>query len=132
VERHEVMRCVRVEHGAHPLGRLVDLAVVVVLRAALEDQVLEEMRHAVLLGALGAGAGVERDEDGRGACAVALDPVKGRAGGERRAFYSSHAPYLTNVPWCSRCRIGFRKGPGPFARNTLLGRDGSNRTTCTH
>src|SRR3954468_2422843 len=48
---------------ADPLGRLVDLAIVVVELAALEDEVLEEVRHAVLLRPLRAGAGVEGDED---------------------------------------------------------------------
>ena len=67
VEGDEVVRGVGVEHRAHPLGRLVDLAVVVVLLAALEHEVLEEVGHAVLLGTLGAGAGVEGDEDGQGA-----------------------------------------------------------------
>ena len=77
VEGDEVVRRVRVEHRAHALGGLVDLAVVVVLLAALEDQVLEEVGHPVLLGALGARAGVERDEDGHGARALDLHRCSG-------------------------------------------------------
>jgi hypothetical protein len=50
VEGHEVVRRVGVQRAAHALGRLVDLAVVVELLAALEHEVLEEVRHAVLLG----------------------------------------------------------------------------------
>ena len=67
VEGHDVVRGVGVEHRAHLLGGLVDLAVVVVELAALEDEVLEEVGHAVLLGALRAGAGLEGHEDGDGA-----------------------------------------------------------------
>ena len=76
VEGDEVVRGVGVQRAAHALGRLVDLAVVVVDLAALEHQVLEEVGHAVLVRALGARAGVEGDEDRRGAGAVA-----GRRGG---------------------------------------------------
>ena len=65
VEGDDVVRRVGVEHRAEALGRLVDLAVVVVLLAALEHEVLEEVRHPVLLGALRAGAGLEGHEDGR-------------------------------------------------------------------
>ena len=92
VEGHEVVRRVRVEHRAHALGRLVDLAVVVVLLAALEHQVLEEVGHPVLLRPLGAGAGVERHEDGGRPRALDLDPVDREAGGEGRGFDSSHLP----------------------------------------
>ena len=62
VERDEVVARVRVEHGADPLGGLVDVSVGGVLLAALEHEVLEEVGHPVLLGALGAGARVERDQ----------------------------------------------------------------------
>ena len=67
VEGDEVVRRVRVQHRAHRLGGLVDLAVVVVLLAALEDQMLQEMGHPVLFGALGARARVEGHEHRRGA-----------------------------------------------------------------
>jgi hypothetical protein len=90
VEGHEVVRRVGVQHGAHPLGGLVDLAVVVVLLATLEHQMLEEVRHPVLLRALGAGAGVEGHEDGGRACALDLDPVDREPGGEGRGFDASH------------------------------------------
>ena len=92
VEGDEVVRRVRVEHRAHALGGLVDLAVVVVLLAALEHQVLEEVGHAVLLGALGARTGVERHEHGGRPRALDLDPVDREAGGEGRRFDSRHAP----------------------------------------
>ena len=75
VERDEVVARVGVQHPAHALGGLIDLAVVVVELAALEHEVLEEVRHPVLLRPLGAGAGVEGDEDRRGACALEGDPV---------------------------------------------------------
>ena len=79
VEGDDVVRRVGVEHRAHVLGGLVDLAVVVVVLAALEHQVLEEVRHPVLLGALGAGAGLEGDEHGGGTRALELDVVDGEA-----------------------------------------------------
>ena len=53
---------------AHRLRGLVDLAVVVVLLAALEDEMLQEMGHPVLFGALGPRARVEGHEHGGGAC----------------------------------------------------------------
>jgi hypothetical protein len=85
VERHEVVRRVRVEQRAHALGRLVDLAVVVVLLAALEHEVLEEVRHAVLLRPLGPRARLERHEHGDGPRAGQVDPVErqpvGKGGG---------------------------------------------------
>ena len=71
-------RRVGVERAAHPLGGLVDLAVVVVHLAALEHEVLEEVGHPVLLRALGARAGVEGDEDRRGTRALQGDAVDGR------------------------------------------------------
>ena len=94
VEGHEVVRRVGVQHRAHPLGGLVDLAVVVVLLAALEHQVLEEVGHAVLLRALGAGAGVEGDEHGGRARALDLDPVDREAGGEVEDSIRAIRPYL--------------------------------------
>jgi hypothetical protein len=77
VERDEVVARVRVERAAHALGRLVHLAVVVVDLAALEHEMLEEVRHPVLLGPLGPGARVEGDEDRRGARAIERDAVDG-------------------------------------------------------
>ena len=94
VEGDEVVRGVGVEHRAHPLGRLVDLAVVVVLLPALEDEVLEEVGHAVLLGTLGAGAGVEGDEDGQGAGAGDLHAVDRQAVGEGGALDRRHSRYV--------------------------------------
>jgi hypothetical protein len=44
--------------------------------------VLEEVGHPVLLGTLRARAGVERDEDRHGACALECDAVKRKAVGE--------------------------------------------------
>ena len=81
VEGDEVVARVGVQHAAHALGRLVDLAVVVVDLAALEDEVLEEVGHAVLLRALGARAGVERDEDRRRPRALERDAVDRQAVG---------------------------------------------------
>ena len=92
VEGDEVVRRVGVEHRAHALGGLVDLAVVVVLLAALEHEVLEEVGHAVLLGPLGAGAGVERHQHGGRPRALDLDPVDREAGGEGRRFDLGHLP----------------------------------------
>jgi hypothetical protein len=82
VEGHDVVGGVGVEHGAHLLGGLVDLAVVVVELAALEHEMLEEVRHAVLLGALRAGAGLEGHEGGDGTGALELDAMEGQAVGE--------------------------------------------------
>jgi hypothetical protein len=79
VERDEVVRGVGVERAAHALGGLVDLAIVVVHLAALEHEVLQEVRHPVLLGALRPGAGVEGDEDRRGPRALQGDAVNGQA-----------------------------------------------------
>jgi hypothetical protein len=78
VEGDEVVRGVRVQDGAHRLRGLVDLAVVVVLLAALEHQVLEEMGHPVLLGPLRARARVKGDEDRRRPRGK-LDPVQRQA-----------------------------------------------------
>ena len=75
VERDEVVRGVGVQRAAELLGGLVDVAVVRELLAALEHEVLEEVRHPVLLGALGARAGVERDEDRDRAGSVEADAV---------------------------------------------------------
>ncbi len=79
VEGDHVMARVGVEDGAVALGRLVDVAVGLVLLAALEHEVLEEVRHAVLLGPLGAGAGIESDHQRDRARAVHGDPVQRQA-----------------------------------------------------
>ena len=76
VEGDQVVAGVGVEHRADALRGLVDVAVGGVLLAALEHEVLEEVRHPVLLRALGAGAGVERDEDRHRARALDRDPVE--------------------------------------------------------
>ena len=55
VKGDEVVAGVGVEHRADPFGALVDVAVVRILLAALEHEVLEEVGHAVLLGTLAAG-----------------------------------------------------------------------------
>ncbi len=92
VERDEVVRRVRVEQRAHALGGLVDLAVVVVLLAALEHEVLEEVGHAVLLGPLGARARLERDEHGHGARAGEVDPVQRQPVREGGGVDLGHGP----------------------------------------
>ena len=66
VERDQIVRRVGVQHRAHRLRGLIDLAVVVELLAALEHEMLQEMGHPVLLRAFRARAGVERDQRGRG------------------------------------------------------------------
>ena len=78
VEGDQVVARVGVQDSTQPLGRLVDVAVVGVLLASLEDQVLEEVSHPVLLGRLVAGAGVERHQHGEGAGAGHLDGVHGQ------------------------------------------------------
>ncbi len=88
VERHQVVARVRVEHRADPLGRLVDVAVGGVLLAALEHEMLQEVGHPVLLGALGPRARVERDQQGQRAGALDPDvvqrqPVLQGRGGDR-------------------------------------------------
>ena len=119
VEGDDVVRRVGVEHGAHLLGGLVDLAVVVVELAALEHEVLEEVGHPVLLGALGAGAGLEGDEGGHGARALELDAVQGKAVGEGLGGDRRHALRLARMQ-------GFL--PGRRSRlGTLRLRDGSHR-----
>ena len=85
VERDQVVARVRVQHAAQPLGGLVDVLVRRVALAALEHQVLEEVRHPVLLRALVARARVERHEHRQRARARQLDavdrqPVRGDRG----------------------------------------------------
>ena len=91
VEGDEVVRRVGVERPAERLGGVVDVAVVRVLLAALEDEVLEEVRHPVLLGTLRAGAGVEGREDRDRARAVKADAVQGQAVGQRGGGDRGHA-----------------------------------------
>src|ERR1700733_7024472 len=78
VEGDEVVARVSVEDRADPLGRLVDVTVGGVLLTALEHEMLEEVGHPVLVLALGARAGVERDEDGGRTRALPRDPVEGQ------------------------------------------------------
>ena len=85
VEGDEVVARVRVQHAPEPLGGLVDVLVRRVLLAPLEHEVLEEVGHPVLLGALVARARVERDEHGQRARARQADlvdrqPVRGDGG----------------------------------------------------
>ena len=109
VERNHVVRRVRVELRAHPLGRLVHVAIRGIGLAALEDEVLEEVRHAVLLRALGPRAGIERDERGEGAGPGhgqpdQRQPVVERGGGDRdhplRAYRRAQPYRRGNIgPW---------------------------------
>ena len=78
VEGDEVVRRVRVEHRAHRLGRLVDLAVVVVLLPALEHQMLKKMGHSVLFRTLGPRPRVEGHEH-RGGAGRQLHAVQRKA-----------------------------------------------------
>ena len=79
VEGDQVVARVGVEHRADALRRLVDVTVGGVLLAALEHEVLEEMGHPVLLGTLGAGAGVEGGQDRHRAGPLHRDPVTAAA-----------------------------------------------------
>ena len=67
VEGDQIVTGVGVEHCADALRGLVDVAVGGELLASLEHQMLEEVRHPVLLRAFGPRAGVERHQDGDGA-----------------------------------------------------------------
>src|SRR3954468_14446666 len=91
VEGDEVVRGVGVQDRAHRLRGLVDLAVVVVLLAALEDQVLQEMGHPVLVCALGPGAGVEGHEH-RQRARRELDAVEREAVRKGRGVDARHRP----------------------------------------
>jgi hypothetical protein len=94
VEGDQVVRGVGVEHRPHALGGLVDLAVVVELLAALEDEVLEEVGHAVLLRALRARAGFERHEDRQGARPRDRHAVDGEPVGEGGGVDRGHVQRL--------------------------------------
>ena len=83
VEGDQIVARVRVEDGADPLGGLVDVPVRGVLLAALEHEMLQEMGHPVLLRALGARAGIERDQQRQRARALDRDPVQRQPVGER-------------------------------------------------
>ena len=63
VKGDQIVAGVGVEYSADPLRRLVDGPVGRILLTPLEDQMLEEVSHPVLLVALGARAGVEGDEN---------------------------------------------------------------------
>ena len=109
VEGDEVVARVGVEHAAEALGGLVDVAVGRVLLAALEDEVLEEVRHPVLLRALGARAGVEGDEDRQRARAGQRDAVDRQPVGRRRVLvltlrHCAHHPRARRA-----ARLGRRK-----------------------
>ena len=118
------MRRVGVEHRAHLLGGLVDLAVVVVLLPALEHEVLEEVGHPVLLGALGAGAGLEGDEDGDGARALELDAVEREAVRERRER-------IDGIAEASGRRASCTEGPPRGRSVPSRSRDGRHRQSPT-
>ena len=98
VEGDEVVGGVGVQHAPQPLGGLVDVGVRRVLLAALEHEVLEEVRHPVLLGALGARARVERHQRGQRTRARHLDAVDGQAvGGDRGGGDARHCPTLFDL-----------------------------------
>ena len=124
VEGDEVVRRVGVEHRAHALGRLVDLAVVVVLLPALEHQVLEEVGHAVLLGPLRAGARLEGDEDGDGPRAGEVDAVERQPVRERRRVDLRHR---SSVP-VARCGAGRGLARRREVPSAVL--HGCHRATC--
>src|SRR5947209_5404595 len=94
VEGDDVVAGVGVQLGAEPLGRLVDVAVGGVLLATLEYQMLEEVGHTVLLGALGASASVKRHQGGDGAGPRKRDAVKGQAVGQLLALDGGHRATL--------------------------------------
>ena len=97
VEGDQVVARVGVQHAAEPLGGLVDVLVGGVLLAALEDQMLEEVSHPVLLGALRARARVERHEHRQRAGARQRDAVDRQPVGRDRgcwvALISGLPPY---------------------------------------
>jgi hypothetical protein len=114
VEGHEVVARVGVELRAQPFRRLVDVAVMGVLLAALEHQVLEEVGHAVLLGTLGACSGIERDEHRGGASALQPDPVQGQAVGQDRGRDLRHD---TEGSTPVRKSLGHLAAPGGVCRS---------------
>jgi hypothetical protein len=84
VKRDEIVAGVGVEYGADPGRGIVDIAVGLVLLAALEHKVLKEMSHPVLLGSLGPRTRVERHQDRDRARSLDFDPIEGKAVGEGR------------------------------------------------
>ena len=103
------MAGVGVEHAAQPLGGLVDVLVGGVLLAALEHQVLEEVGHAVLLGALVAGARRRRPgaPSARACPAARCGAAASRSGGRcscSGAPFACHprAPGRAVRPWWRR------------------------------
>ena len=123
VERHQIVAGVGVQHGSDALRGLVDVAVGRVLLAALEDEVLEEVGHPVLLRALGPRTRVEGDENRHRARAVDRDPVERKSVCERRLRDRWHrmstvAPGRPNVRGRSAANppqipSGFRAHPTP-------------------
>jgi hypothetical protein len=79
VEGDKIVARIGVEHAPEALGGLVDLFVGRVLLAALEDEMLEEVRHPVLLRPLAAGAGVEGHKHRQSAGACDLERVQRQA-----------------------------------------------------
>ena len=93
VEGDEVVAGVGVEHASESLGGLVDVLVGGVLLAALEHQVLEEVRHPVLLGALVTGPRVEGHQHRQRPRAGQLDAVDGHPVlGDCARGQARHAP----------------------------------------
>jgi len=84
VKRDQVVAGVGVQHGSDTGRGVVDVAVGLVLLAALEDEVFEEVRHPVLLGSLGARTGVERHQHRDRARSLDFDLVERKAVREGR------------------------------------------------
>jgi NAD(P)-dependent dehydrogenase (short-subunit alcohol dehydrogenase family) len=99
VEGDEIVARVGVQHAAESLGGLIDVLVMGVLLTTLEDEVLEEVSHPVLLGTLVASACIEGHENRQSARSRQLDPVDRQAvcghGGGR---YVRHQPTLEGSP----------------------------------
>ena len=108
VEGDQVVAGVGVQHAPETLGGLVDVLVGRVLLAALEDEVLEEVRHPVLLDALAARPGVEGHQDRQ--CARAREPqavhrqpvicnlCRGYGGHRRASIYRPSAQIAVHGP----------------------------------
>src|SRR5205823_8291688 len=89
---------VGVQHATQPLGGFVDVAVARVALSALEDEVLEEVRHPVLRRELAARAGVERDQNRQGSGTRQRDPVNGQAVGcDHGRLYACHRRYTISA-----------------------------------
>ncbi len=91
VKRDQVVARVGVEHRTDALCGLVDVAVGGEFLPALEHQVLQEMGHPVLLGALGSRARVEGDQDRGGAGPLERDPIHRQAVGRGGLSDGGHA-----------------------------------------